>query len=87
MKKIIIPVVAIMLSVVCAKASSPEGKVISNQQTNENRDKKELTLMTDSGKPAADIIFDFEKYAVDELPSGWSQYYSGHGGTDWKITD
>lgn len=40
---------------------------------------------TKAHNSSSDTRFDFEKYAVNQLPSGWSQYYSGSGGTDWKI--
>ena len=87
MKKVIIPAVAILLAVACAKASSHDGKVIPNQKDFENLNKNELAQFSVAATPAADNTFDFENYAVNQLPSGWSQYYSGAGGTDWKITN
>jgi len=30
---------------------------------------------------------DFEGFALDQLPDGWSQFYQGKGGTDWKVID
>ncbi len=87
MKKFIIPAMAIIFSLASAKASSHEEKVVSNQQTNENLKKNELAQLAVSGKLAADNVLDFEKYAVNKLPEDWSQYYSGSGGTDWKITN
>lgn len=38
-------------------------------------------------KKASDSGFDFENYVPGQLPENWSQYYSGEGGTDWKIVD
>jgi hypothetical protein len=33
------------------------------------------------------IIFDFEKYDLDQLPGEWSEFYTGSGGTEWKVKD
>jgi len=41
----------------------------------------------DSVNPAKTIGFDFEDYATGELPEDWSEYYTGSGGTEWKIAD
>lgn len=87
MKKIIIPAIAIILSVACTKASSPERNINSNQWKDGNINKKVLVQIADSGKQESKNIFDFENYADNQLPSGWSQYFYGAGGTDWKITN
>jgi len=31
--------------------------------------------------------FDFENCIAGQLPEGWSQYFTGPGGTDWKVVD
>ncbi len=33
------------------------------------------------------IKFDFENYSTDQLPTGWSESYTGSGGTQWKVTE
>lgn len=33
------------------------------------------------------IQFDFENYAADQLPTGWAEYFTGSGGTEWKVVD
>ena len=32
----------------------------------------------------SNITFDFENYPSGQLPVGWSQYFSGRGGTNWQ---
>lgn len=34
-----------------------------------------------------EILFDFENYTVGQLPAQWSEYYTGSGGTEWKVTE
>lgn len=87
MKKKFIYANAIIISLAFAKPASSEEIVISDQMVNGNPAKNESIRIEDSGKPVADAAFDFEKYAANLLPSGWSQYYSGSGGTDWKIAN
>jgi hypothetical protein len=87
MKPFIIPAFAIILSIACANASSPGQKVNLTQLTDGNMNKNEKSQLPNSGKPVSDVTFDFEKYPVNQLPLGWSQYYSGSGGTDWKVTN
>lgn len=87
MRKIIIPAIVVILSVACAYASTPWQNRISNNWYHKNMVKNESTRIEDSGKPAADTVFNFENYTVNQLPSDWSQYYSGAGSTNWKITD
>ena len=33
------------------------------------------------------LLFDFDDNKLDTLPAGWSQYYNGNGGTDWRVID
>jgi hypothetical protein len=87
MKKFIFTSVATLLVFACVNASSPERKANSKQLTNVSSNKNEQTQLSASEKTGSEIVFDFEKYAVNKLSKGWSQYYSGSGGTDWKITD
>lgn len=41
----------------------------------------------DTVKPEEKITFDFENYSADQLPAGWSEYYTGSGGTEWKVIE
>ncbi len=77
MKKIIVTAFSILFLIVYAQAFSFNGEVNTNQPT----------PTIGSKKPVSEIILDFEKYTVNELPSNWSQYYTGKGGTNWKIKD
>ncbi len=81
MKKIILSVVAFLLTVAGTNATLPGEKMNLNQQATINPD--QLTVVEGAEK----IYFDFENYVVNQLPNGWSQYFSGNGNTDWKITD
>ena len=87
MKKFIIPLFIIILTGMCANASPPERKINSFTRNDWNIIRYEPAQIKASIKQDAKKVFDFENYAVNSLPSGWSQYYSGTGGTDWKITD
>jgi len=50
---------------------------------NSNSDEK----VTKPGKIAENTNFNFEEFSTGQLPSGWSQYYTGNGGTDWRVVD
>ncbi len=79
--KILTPLVAIVLiTIACANSSSkpPQDEV---QETTPD------TKVDEPVKQASNTGFDFENYVSDQLPDGWSQYYSGQGGTDWKVVD
>lgn len=41
----------------------------------------------DTVKPIEKMRVDFENYITGQLPHEWSEYYTGSGGTEWKITD
>lgn len=41
----------------------------------------------DSVNPVEKTMFDFEGYTPGELPDDWSEYYTGSGGTEWKIAE
>lgn len=45
---------------------------------------KNPTSILISGK---DTLINFEKIIPGKLPSGWSQFHTGQGGTDWKVLD
>jgi hypothetical protein len=79
--KILTPVVAIVLiTVACGNTSSKPSKEEVQEITPE-------TKVDESVKQVSDNGFDFENYVSGQLPEGWSQYYTGPGGTDWKVVD
>lgn len=41
----------------------------------------------DSLKPQSTWHFDFGNLPLGQLPTGWSQHFTGDGGTDWQVTD
>ena len=68
---------ALVISVsVCGKGVS---KSVNETNPVENVSLSEMKSSTTS--------FDFERFTTGELPSGWSQFYTGQGGTDWKVTN
>ena len=40
----------------------------------------------DTLKPQHNWLFGFENLPLGQLPAGWSQHFTGDGGTDWKVT-
>ncbi len=56
----------------------------SNQQIQES---SFLIQLPDAVKPAEITRFDFDTYVAGKLPEGWSEYYTGSGGTEWKVID
>jgi hypothetical protein len=56
--------------------------------TKETEQQKPATETSkDSVQPQRTIRFNFENYAVNQLPGGWSQAYTGRGGTNWKVIE
>jgi hypothetical protein len=45
----------------------------------------EQAAFSDSAQPKQSWRFDFENFATKKLPPGWTQYFSGSGGTDWQV--
>lgn len=80
-RKVLLPAVTVvLLAVACGNSKSER----SNQQTQEM---KAQTQFSDSLNPEEKISFDFENYATGQLASQWSEYYTGSGGTEWKVTE
>ena len=79
--KILTPLVAIVLIAVACGNSSPKTSQEEVQETNSK------TEVDEAVKQASNTGFDFENCVSGELPEGWSQYYTGPGGTDWKVVD
>lgn len=81
MLKVLVPIAAIVLvTVACGSTSSKP----SQEEAEEANPQKEVD---EPVKKTPDTVFDFENYNVGQLPQGWSQYFTGPGGTDWKVVD
>jgi len=79
--KVLAPIAAIVLiTVACGNKSS---KPLQEEAEEANPQ----TEVDEAVKKASDTRFDFENYMIGQLPEGWSQYYTGPGGTDWKVVD
>lgn len=77
--KFLTPVITLILMAVGCGNSNTK---LSKEQIQEINTESQFA---DTAKPVSSIKFDFENYATDKLPDGWSQYFSGSGGTDWKV--
>lgn len=73
----------IMLCIVaCGKSGNNESGVKETEQQ-----KPAAQTSTEPLEPQKTIRFNFDNYAVNQLPKGWSQAYTGSGGTDWKVIE
>ena len=73
-------VVTVLITVACGNSSSK----VSQGEAQETNSQTEVD---ESLKQTPNPVFDFENYVSDQLPEGWSQYFTGPGGTDWKVVD
>jgi hypothetical protein len=64
----------------CGNASNDSTSV----RDQESKD-LENAVYADSVKPIKEITLTFDNYQSDQIAKGWSQYYTGIGGTDWKV--
>jgi len=79
--RILTPVVAVVfITVAFGNSSSKLPREEAEKATPETEVDESVEQVTDNG-------FDFENYIAGQLPEGWSQYYTGQGGTDWKVVD
>jgi len=79
--KVLTPVLAFVLIAVACGNSNSKTPQVEVQETSPQ------TEMNEPVKQLASTGFDFENYASGQLPEGWTQYYTGPGGTDWKVVD
>ncbi|HEY9559305.1 MAG TPA: family 16 glycoside hydrolase [Anseongella sp.] len=70
---------------VIAAACGHSGSASQTQEQAEITGKQ--ALFADTVKPQAEVEYDFENDSPGQLPEGWTQYYTGSGGTDWKIAE
>lgn len=80
--KIFLPSLAIILIIVACGNQKPGDE---SQTTEERKVSADSALRSSSAD--FPVTFDFENYATDQLPTGWSEYYTGSGGTEWKVID
>jgi len=79
--KILTLVLSIVLITVACGNSNPKQTEKQVQKT------KAQSEVAETANQNSNAVFDFENYTPDQLPEGWSQYYTGPGGTDWKVVD
>jgi len=73
----------LLVIVACGNSADQGGK----DSTGKTQDLSKNTLFIDSLKLRQTAKFDFENADPGSLPPGWSQFFSGSGGTSWKITN
>jgi hypothetical protein len=74
-----------VVAVITMSCGNAENKVEKKNEKKHISPKK--VEVVDSAKTASVAKFDFENYAKDKLPEGWSQYFNGRGDTEWKVVD
>ena len=73
----------VMLGIIaCGKSGSNESGI---KETEQQKPANETS--NNSVRPQRTIRFNFDNYAVNQLPKGWSQAFTGQGGTDWKVIE
>ena len=80
--KIFLPTLATILIIVACGNQKPGDGSQNTEERKVSTDSKLRSSSTD-----LPVTFDFENYATDQLPTGWSEYYTGSGGTEWKVID
>ncbi len=87
--KIFISAFVIILIIVACDNPKQGGGSQKTEEENKTAEARQVSSdsrqRTSSTDPPA--TFDFENYATAQLPTGWSEYYTGSGGTEWKVTD
>lgn len=78
----VISIFAVLGLIACGKFGSNESGIKETEQQ-----KPAGETSADSVQPQKTIRFNFDNYAVNQLPTGWSQAYTGSGGTDWKVIE
>lgn len=85
--KNIMPVIAsVLIAVACGNSKSER----SNEQIQETPTLpggNAQAQFSDSLNPEEKIRFGFENYIAGQLPPQWMEYYTGSGGTQWKVVE
>jgi hypothetical protein len=76
-----ISLLVVLGMIACGKSGSNESGIIETEQQTATE------ASSDAIQPQRTIRFNFDKYAVNQLPKGWSQAFTGQGGTDWKVVE
>lgn len=87
MKKIVTITFVIVFVFTGVNTFSSKRNEKSTKLNSRETHKDNQTQFGDAQNSSSDNRFDFEKQELYQLPSGWSQYFSGSGDTDWKITN
>lgn len=75
--------VFIMLGMIaCGKSGTNESGIKETEQQ-----KPAVETSTEPVQSRQTIRFNFDNYALNQLPTGWSQDYTGSGGTNWKVIE
>ena len=86
--KYVVPLIASALIAVACGNPKSEG---SNEQSQESPartiDGNEQAQSTDSLNPEETTLFGFENNTAGQLPTQWSEYFTGSGGTEWKVVE
>lgn len=86
--KYVMPLIASALIALACDNPKSEG---SNEQSQESParsiDGNERAQSPDSLNPEETTLFDFENNITGQLPAQWSEYYTGSGGTEWKVVE
>lgn len=76
MKLLNVIILSITLLISCGQTNT--------KQKETKKEVEKMTLIPD--EIFADTLFSFEQYSENNIPEGWSQYYTGRGdGTKWEI--
>ena len=73
-------VVLVLLTIACGSSGSKPSQ-------GELPESNSQTEVGEAVKQTSHSVFDFEDSVSGQLPEGWSPYYTGPGGADWKVVD
>ena len=79
-KNLTLCIFVVLIAVAC-------GSTNSKQSDKEIQEQNAQAKFSDAAIPVEKINFDFERYNIDQLPGEWSEFYTGSGGTEWKVQD
>lgn len=81
-KTIFLPTSALLIGLALLACGSRQSSLTPEQQQAINQQ----ASFPDTLQPQTTWRFDFENLPAGQLPAAWSQYFTGEGGTDWKVT-
>lgn len=84
----VMPMIAsVLIMVACGNSISKHSEEQNQEISARLAGGNEHVQFPDSVKPVETIQFDFENQPAGQLPDGWSEYYTGSGGTEWKVKE